>query len=329
MFWTGPGALCGGVGRFAHLVWARTVWCMFRSSVVAGLFTVTALSPLACSPTSSLPAATVSWKKPAAVSFVGDSLTAASESSYRAALLHVGVNPISLSGVSSRALRFGWQCFITKTDLVVRSAPIPGKKCAREGLEELTQFARSGKLGDAVVVALGTNDAGLYWPEQQSAHLDTVRKIVGARPLYLVSTVTVHASSNARMIRYNAVAAAWCKKDSKCRVIDWAATAEANNPALYGRDGVHMGATGTGARAEFIAKEVVRLAVPPPPPATTTTTVKPAPTTVKPAPSTTVVLPPPSSSSTTSSTTVVSTSTTFHAPPSVPPVTETPLPTVP
>lgn len=178
---------------------------------------------------------------------------------YAAALAANGVARASVTGVASRALRYGWQCW-SGGRLAVYRSPF-NRTCRREGLEQLRFMAQNGTLGGAVVIALGTNDAGIYTTASlRAAHLTEVRRLVGGRPIYLVSVVALRPSVNERMVSYNRDVAAWCATDRACRVIDWAATPAAANPATYSGDGIHLSAAGMVARASFIARQVVRLA---------------------------------------------------------------------
>jgi hypothetical protein len=198
------------------------------------------------------------WTKPATASLVGDSLTSANPQMYRDALAANGVGPAALSGVGSRALRNGWQCWVSGS-LRIYASPV-NSTCKREGLEELKHWAAQGTLGGAVVIALGTNDAGLYSSAQQMTNFSEARNVVGGRPIYLVTVFSTSSTANQRMVTFNNNAKAWCAADRACAVIDWAATSQAQNRAIY-TDSVHLTSIGTSQRASYIAQQVVALAV--------------------------------------------------------------------
>jgi lysophospholipase L1-like esterase len=198
------------------------------------------------------------WVKPATASLVGDSLTAERQQVYRDALSFNGVVPSAVSGVSSRALRYGWQCWVNGS-LRIYPSPV-NTGCKREGLEELKHWAAQGTLGDAVVIALGTNDAGLYSSSRQMENFAQARSLIGARPMYLVTVISRSSAQNQKMIAFNNTARAWCAADAACAVIDWASTPQAQNRGIY-TDSVHLTPTGTLQRASFIAEQVVALSV--------------------------------------------------------------------
>jgi lysophospholipase L1-like esterase len=198
------------------------------------------------------------WPRPTEVSLVGDSLTAANPQVYRDAFAATGARAVALSGVPSRALRYGWQCW-SNGKLGIFPAAI-SSSCKREGLEELRSWAASGTLGQAVVVSLGTNDAGIYSHAQHMEHFAQARQLVGPRALYLVSVYSTNATQNERMKRFNDAARQWCAADSKCAFIDWASSTQAQNRGIY-TDSVHLNATGTAQRASFIASQVASMDV--------------------------------------------------------------------
>jgi hypothetical protein len=72
-----------------------------------------------------------------------------------------------------------------------------------------------------VVVALGNNDAVLYGPTRVATNFDTVRALIGDRPVYLVS-VRALGALDVSMQRFNDAARSWCAADRSCRMIEWA-----------------------------------------------------------------------------------------------------------
>jgi lysophospholipase L1-like esterase len=200
------------------------------------------LVPQARSQTSPLSSETPS------IGIVGDSLVSASPPSYAQPFLNAGI-PVSVDGVGSRALRYGWQCRDSSGRLVVLPKA-SSKRCRREGLEVVRNLASSGALPDVLIIALGTNDAGLFKPHQVEANLAELRSLIGDRQLFLVNVKKLTSSKKPGV--YNTTAAAWCATDIDCTVIDWASSPAASNRRMYSSDRVHLTAKGVTSRAQFI-----------------------------------------------------------------------------
>src|SRR5690606_14968073 len=140
----------------------------------------------------------------------------------------------------------------------------------------------AGGLGDVVVVALGTNDAGLYRESTWVAHWNGAMRLAGGRPvLFLTSQARPGDRRHAPQAAYSQAPRTWCASTPRCSAGDWAATAVANDPAAY-VDGVHLTMDATRARARFVRDAVAAVlagrdpaAVAPP----TTTTIAAAPST--------------------------------------------------
>jgi lysophospholipase L1-like esterase len=186
------------------------------------------------------------------VSLVGDSLVSGREALYRDALRAVGVDSL-VDGRGSRALRWGWQCKRPDGRLEVLRTP-KSEKCRREGLELLRWWARQQTLGEGVVIALGTNDAGLYKPAQTKANLSEARKLVGERPIWLVTVRKL--SGSPKVAAWNKAAREWCAVDVACEVIEWAESPAGQSRKSYSSDGVHLTEAGTRSRAMVIAAAV-------------------------------------------------------------------------
>jgi lysophospholipase L1-like esterase len=214
----------------------------FFSLLLAPVLMFGLLAPRGVSQSSPAPA------QPSSVGIIGDSLVSASPSTYLQPFLNAGI-PAMVDGVGSRALRYGWQCRNASGRLVVLAQPT-SKKCRREGLEVVRHLATSGTLPDVLVIALGTNDAGLFKPHQVAANLAELRSLIGERQVFLVSVKKLTSSKKPGV--YNAAAAAWCASDSSCAVIDWASSPAASNRKLYSADRVHLTSKGVAERAQFI-----------------------------------------------------------------------------
>lgn len=186
------------------------------------------------------------------VTIIGDSLVAGREAVYEAPFRDAG-RAVKAYGRGSRALRWGWQCRSRQGRLEVYSEPT-STACAMEGLELLRSLATSDTLEQNVVLALGTNDSGLFTPTQATASLDEARKLVGARHIYLVSIVK---PGSKKAPSYTKTVKSWCEKDAGCTFIDWAQAPESRGRGLYSSDRIHLTEKGAKARAAFIASAVL------------------------------------------------------------------------
>lgn len=250
------------------------------------------------------------------VTVLGDSLIAYSVALHADALRAINCSP-GVDGVGGRSLAYGWQCRVAKpggrNPLLLLPAPEPGNTtCAPSGLELVRMWRDAGAFGDIVVIALGTNDAGLFDEARWIRNWDDVLRMTGDRPVvFLTTKARPNSVRSADLDRYAAVLRRWCDNQPRCFLADWALTSAATDPASY-VDPVHLTRAATIARANFIRDAVSALfagrPLPNPAPipivvatvpSTTTTT-----TTVPPATTTTM---PPSTTTTTSSTTTTTT----------------------
>ncbi len=271
------------------------------------------------------------------VTVVGDSLMAGAESLHERALGAIGCAS-AVDGEGGRSLAYGWQCRERQTDgsrpLLMYPEPIPGNDtCAPSGLTLLALWGQANALGDIVVVALGTNDAGLYSPTSWERHWNEALRLTGSRPVIFVSTRARAGTSNvAGQDAYSAALRTWCNRQPRCHLADWALTMSANDWSNY-YDHVHLRTAGTQARADFIAAAAralfagdpipnpspINVPTPNLPPAATTTTTAPRSTTTVPARTTTTTTAPATTTTVARSTT---TTTTTAAPTTTrPPVT--------
>ena len=251
------------------------------------------------------------------VTVVGDSLMAGAEGLHERALGAIGCAS-AVDGEGGRSLAYGWQCRETQSDgsrpLLMYPEPLPGNAtCAPSGLTLLALWGQADALGDIVVVALGTNDAGLYSPARWEQHWNEALRLTGNRPTIFVSTRARAGTSRVpQQDAYSAALRTWCNGQPRCHLADWALTMEANDWSRYSDD-VHLRSAGTQARADFVAASVRALfdGVPlpnPRPVPTPVTTILPAVTTTTVARSTTTI-----AATTTTSTTAAPTSTTAPA----------------
>jgi peptidoglycan hydrolase-like protein with peptidoglycan-binding domain len=247
---------------------------------------------------------------------IGDSLMAGRPALHESALAQIPCES-SVDAVSGRSLIDGWQCRVVASEggdssITLLSDPQPfNESCAPAGLELLRLWAEQDALGDIVVIALGTNDAGLFTTEGWIDHWQTALDLAGERPVVFITTrARAGSSRESTQEAYSGALRVWCDEQPQCVLGDWAATEAASDPSVY-FDAVHLRANGTEARAAFV-RDVVRLLPDDDlnvrPTTTTSTTVPPTTTTTSTTTSTT---------STTSTTT--STTTTTTTSPTVPP----------
>jgi len=194
------------------------------------------------------------------VAVIGDSLMAGSSSLHERALRTINCAS-AIDGVGGRSLSYGWQCRVAQPGgghplLLLPEAEPGNDTCAPSGLTLLAHWGGANALGDIVVVALGTNDAGLYSESTWVAHWNEALHLAGNRPVIFVTTIARAGST--RTGQQNAYAGAlrrWCDARPRCHLADWALTPAASDPANY-VDSVHLRSAGTQARADFIAAAV-------------------------------------------------------------------------
>jgi hypothetical protein len=107
------------------------------------------------------------------------------------------------------------------------------------GIAEMHTLAGSGRLGNSVVVHLGTNN---YFT---LAQMDQLVAVAAGRHLILL---TDHCPYCAWAPPNNEVIQTGCTAARQCTVADWNGLAAAN-PQWFGKDGVHMPIGGTGGQA--------------------------------------------------------------------------------
>jgi peptidoglycan hydrolase-like protein with peptidoglycan-binding domain len=267
------------------------------------------------------------------VAVVGDSLMAGAEELHANALSKVGC-AAAVDGEGGRSLAYGWQCRVDRDGrrpLLLFDERIPGNDtCAPSGLTLLASWADADALGDVAVVALGTNDAGLFDKSRWQRNWVEALRLADGRPVVFLTTQARPGSDQYdRQSSYAIALRQWCTGQRLCVLADWANTAAANDPASY-VDTVHLNLAATRTRATFIADVVAALLTgrpipnpqrPPtptiPPAGTTTTAVatEPASTTTTP------------SSPTTPATTIAPTTTTTPDVTTSAPATTTAAPT--
>ena len=119
------------------------------------------------------------------------------------------------------------------------------------GIQAMQALAYSGRLGDTVVIALGTN--GPF----SSIQLDRIVALAGGRRIVMLTNYCPYCSwvpANNELIRNG------CRQVPGCTVAEWEEVAAAN-PGWFYADGVHMpiGGPGGQAYADLIAQMLQRL----------------------------------------------------------------------
>ena len=164
-------------------------------------------------------------------------------------------------------------------------ARIPGNEtCAPSGLTLLKSWADAAALGDVVVVALGTNDAGLYDKSRLQSNWAEALRLAGGRPVvFLTTQARVGSDQYARQGSYSSALRQWCSGQRLCVVARVGEHRGSQRLGVVRRRGAHQPRRHPGPRA-FIADVVAALLTgrpipnpqPPPtpaiPPAVTTTT---------------------------------------------------------
>jgi hypothetical protein len=122
------------------------------------------------------------------------------------------------------------------------------------GLASMQTLAYSGRLGDVVVIALGTNGAF------SSGQFDRIIALAGSRRVVMVTNYCTYCSwvaANNDLIR------AGCGQLRDCTVAEWETLAAANRQWFYA-DGVHMpiGGPGGQAYADLVARTLQRTPAP-------------------------------------------------------------------
>jgi hypothetical protein len=208
------------------------------------------------------------------VNVIGDSLIAGAERSVEQSIAAAGCVSL-VDAMGGRSLSAGWQCQIgSGWKLVDQNV---NETCRPSGLGLLEQWAADSTLGDIVIIALGTNDAGLRDEQGWEMRWDQALAITAPRPVMFVSVSSSSVDSRAgRLSRYNLALRTWCMTAPRCYIAEWAMTAAATKDTSY-TDGIHLTRDATLKRAAFLGDSVATLLagkplIPPAPFATTTTT---------------------------------------------------------
>jgi lysophospholipase L1-like esterase len=135
-----------------------------------------------------------------------------------------------------------------------------------QGVDVARQLREQGRLGQAVVVHLGTNGP------PRDRDIDAMMSQLTAVPHVLLVTVRMPRQWEAAT---NATLRAAAGRHPTITLVDWHGYSDAHSE-WFASDGVHVNSRGAQAFADLIGGS---LPPPPPPPTTTTATTEPPPTT--------------------------------------------------
>lgn len=220
---------------------------------------------------------------------VGDSIVEAVEKSQEEAFTYLGCESI-VDGLASRSLSRGWQCLGNggrSMEIVLRPTPEPGNAtCRPSGLELLGIWSSLTRSASAIVIALGTNDAGMFTAQGWIQRWVRVVDMTEGPLVFVTAAARPGDPWVDRVGAYNSTLRSWCAQEPRCTLAEWDRTGPAQNPNSY-VDHVHLTRAAGEMRAVFIAAVARTVAVPAPggpqrwvaptislPPAPSTTTVE-------------------------------------------------------
>ena len=162
---------------------------------------------------------------PPSIAMVGDSITALSKDTIEAVLTQVGFTIVTVNAEPSRRIEVG-----TKK-------PMPG-------LDVVKFIAASTPVPQMWVIALGTNDAGLYAGDVDYQGLvdDMLAAIPPKAPLVWVSTYRADQIPGCET--FNLVMRAALRKRGHSTVGEWYQAVTKSNESILTHDGVHPNADG-------------------------------------------------------------------------------------
>ena len=163
-------------------------------------------------------------KVPGSLAMVGDSITALSQVALEAVLKQMGFATITVNAEPSRRIGVG-------------------SKKPMAGLPVIT-FIEASTPPDMWVVALGTNDAGLYANDSDyQALIDDVLKVIPAGdPLVWVSTYRHDQLKGCE--QFNLLMRSSLRARGKATVAEWYQTVTKSKESILTQDGVHPNSDG-------------------------------------------------------------------------------------
>jgi lysophospholipase L1-like esterase len=177
------------------------------------------------------------------VAMVGDSITAASKNALTYALAGNGFTSIQIDGVKSRRIDVG-----------------DGKGEPLAGIKTMFQMIAAKVPADVWVVALGTNDVGLY------AGIDDYGRIIDEALALLPATMPLVWVDVYRpeylpdTNRFNLLLAERLQRRGHAVVADWYGEASKPNEKVLVDDHIHPNADGTAVFAGLVVAAIARLA---------------------------------------------------------------------
>ncbi|CAN5655872.1 hypothetical protein BH10ACT2_BH10ACT2_02830 [soil metagenome] len=174
---------------------------------------------------------------------VGDSITAASDRALGEAFTKAGIDDVKIDGETSRRIENG-----------------NGKNGhTLSGIRAVQALLDDGADPSVWVIALGTNDVGLFGTPQECAELIEKLSVLLPPPVPLV-WVNVYRSSNLRQTRvFNEVLAGVLGTRGDAVVADWYAIAADPELDVLRSDHLHPNDEGKLAFAELVVQAVQRL----------------------------------------------------------------------
>lgn len=193
--------------------------------------------------TGSLPVADVvslppTVKVPASVVMIGDSITVASRAVLEPLLANIGFTSVAINAQVSRRIEIGG-----------RNEPTPGVVVAEF-------VVASGRIPDVWIIALGTNDAGLYGSDAEYGDViaKMLAKVPPKAPLVWVDTYRRDQLKGAE--QFNGVLRDAMGARGRAVVGEWYQPVTKSKGKILRSDGVHPNAAGV-----LIFSNVVRTAV--------------------------------------------------------------------
>ncbi len=176
---------------------------------------------------------------PASIVMVGDSITALSKDAVEAVLKQMGFAGVTVNAEPSRRIKMG------------RKKPIPGL--------DVVRFIQASAPPEMWVIALGTNDAGLYTTDEEYQALidDVLAAIPASVPLVWVSTYRDDQLKDCE--RFNLLVRKALKDRGHATVGEWYQQVTKSKGGILTHDGVHPNADGILVFADTVRAAIAEL----------------------------------------------------------------------
>ena len=169
---------------------------------------------------------------------VGDSITVLSKDALQLVLADLGILTITINGEKSRRIEVGYK------------KPLPG-------VDVVKFIAHSGPSPDMWILALGTNDAGLYSTDSEYQGLidDMLTAIPDHAPLVWMNVYRNDQLAGCE--QFNALLRTTLMKRGNATVGEWFQQVTKTKESILSHDGVHPNANGVLVFADTIRTAVV------------------------------------------------------------------------